>query len=254
MLNPIDWQQVVHDPGFWSLRYNGRFPGVTDEEGLAYFYAFYHLTEDEDELTEEEAEQVGWCRLSLSFPEDYTWQMTFNTEDGHAEGFYHEIFHPSIYPEGITIAVESGHERLPGLRWAELKHIERILSRHWQGDFDVRAIVPLLYPVVVVITFADLQEVRQSLASAWQGIGVLDASNTEYWLDDIIKVYDQEHEWTYTSHKAWEQLGPSVVALGEELWTYTEGYGWHTHKYMSTRYDPEEAGQFLPFFSMLERY
>src|SRR6266567_2691447 len=68
MLNPIDWQQVVHDPGFWSLRYNGRFPGVTDEEGLAYFYAFYHLTEDEDELTEEEAEQVGWCRLSLSFP------------------------------------------------------------------------------------------------------------------------------------------------------------------------------------------
>jgi|SRR6266567_9494970 len=87
MLDNVDWQQVVHDPRFWAVRYE-RFPGVTDEEDDTYFSEFYRLTEDEEEddflaryvgegddplPPETDSTARGWRTISIPFPENYSW-------------------------------------------------------------------------------------------------------------------------------------------------------------------------------------
>ncbi|SRR5579884_1276089 len=268
MLKHIDWQQIVHDPRFWAMRYE-RFPGVTDKEGDAYFYEFYRLTEEDDEdeydflagyvgegddplPPETDADAKGWRTVSIPFPENYSWKIEFATDGEHAEGIYHTLFHPDLPPEGLSMAEESGHERLPGLRWTELKQIERCLSRHGQGEFDVKAMVPLLYPVVGWINFDELQDVRQTLATAWQELQVLDANQTELWLDDLIEVYDRG--WVLRlEHKDWKPLSIYRQALynGSPLWIQTAENGWQTPSLASTRNLKKDTRRFLPFFSML---
>jgi hypothetical protein len=269
MLNTIDWQQIVHDPRFWAIRYASlaEVPGVTQEDHLFYFSEFYRLAEDEDDFLagyagdgddppppETDATARGWRTVSIPFPENYTWNIELTTEDGHANGIYHTLFHPDLLSRGLSIAEEGGHERLPGLRWAELKQVERCLNRHWQGYFDVRAIVTLLYPVVKWITFDDLAEVRQTLAAAWLDLQVLSASQTEQWLDDIIKVYD--HGWVLylDAQKNWKPLSIYKQALYNQGPLWIEGAnGWQTPGLASKRNLKKDTRQFLPFFSMLER-
>src|SRR5258708_4572389 len=96
--------------------------------------------------------------LTLCFPEKYTWALAFC--DGEVA---HQIYHPQRYPDGLLIAVESGNFLLPGLRWVELKQMVACLQPGWPLAFDLQTLYPLLYPVVDPVTFADYDEVRQTL-------------------------------------------------------------------------------------------
>lgn len=276
MLNTFDWQQAVHDPRFWAVRYGG-FPGVTEEAYNAYIaeYDFFNLAIlEEDPLAGYVGEgddpqladvEVGYRRLSLPFPEGYIWQMDFAAEDGEfMTGIYHAIFHPDMDQTGIlaslsgqgdttglSLAEESGHPRLPGLRWAELKQIATCLTQNRRGDFDVRAIIPLLYPVVELITFDDLQDVRQALAAAWRDLQVLDAAQIGPWLDENITVY--EKGWELRFEKEWKPRY-RTPSYEDTLWVQTGKEGWKTTRSTSMRHIKRDSQQFLPFFSMLERY
>ena len=267
----FDWQQAIRDPRFWAVRY-GKFPGVTQEEIDAYFdeYDFLNVAIFEDDplagYVGEGDEplpagvEIGYRSLSLIFPENYTWNIAFAAEEGEKmTGIYHEIYHPTIEnPTGLSIAVESGSPFLPGLRWIELKQIATCLVQNWSGNFDIQAIIPLLYPVVELITFDELQDVRQTLATAWRDLQVLDEDQIDHWLNEVITVYDKGWEWRF--EKEWKPAYSTRyykrgqwVHYDGELWVHTEN-GWQTFQRMSKRYFEEDTRPFLPFFTMLERY
>ena len=137
MPHPFNWQEAIHDPRFWAVRYGGQFPGVTDEEIDSYIgendflnlaileddpLAGYVGEGDDPQLANVE---VGYRRLGLSFPEGFAWQMDFAAEDAeHMTGIYHAISHPDLdltgilgpTTTGLSLAEESGHPRLPGDR------------------------------------------------------------------------------------------------------------------------------------------
>lgn len=276
MSNTFNWQEAIHDPRFWAVRYGGQFPGVTDEEIDSYIdeHDFLNLAileddplagyvgeGDDPQLAEVE---VGYRRLALSFPEGYLWLMDFAAEDGeHMTGIYHAIFHPDMDPAGflhptstgLSLAEESGHQRLPGLRWAELKQIQTCLAKNWHSDFDVQAVVPLLYPVIELITFDELDDVRQTLATAWQELHMLDSAQVEQWLDETIEVYEKGWVLHFDSQKEWRpnpyQKQPYPQ---EDLWIQTEERRWQTFHPSSERYFKKDSRQFSPFFSILEWY
>ena len=274
MLQSIDWQQAVHDPRFWALRYNGKFPTVTEEDYLSYRYEFYQLAalEDDDsdddplagyagegdELEPEgEEAEIGWRTLSLPFPETYSWKIELVTEEASpgAAGIYHSLFHPDFSPKGFLLAEESGHPSRPGLRWTELKQIETCLARQGFSDFEVKAVIPLLYPAVWKITFDDLQDVRQTLATVWQDLQVLDSTQAEQWLDDILEVYEKGWTLHLDAQKEWKPYPFQKQPYPQrEIWMQTEGNVWQTSINTSSRYTGRDAHQWLPFFSMLERY
>lgn len=273
MPNSFDWQEAMHDPRFWAVRY-GEFPGVTREESDSYIgeYDFLNLAileddplagyvgeGDDPQLAEVE---VGYRRLVLPFPEGYMWLMDFAAEEGEGmTGIYHAIFHPDLDPAGflhptstgLSLAEESGHPRLPGLRWAELKQIQTCLAQNWHGDFDVRAVVPLLYPVVEWITFDELEDVRQTLAKAWQELRVLNTTQIDRWLDETITVYDRGRVLQLNDQKEWKPLYWNLGYEGK-FWVQTEENGWQTFRLWSERYFKNDSRRFVPFFSMLERY
>jgi hypothetical protein len=108
MPSDFNWQQAVHDPRFWALRYccsrYDPFPGVTDEDVDAYIseHDFLNLAILEDDpLAGYVGEgddpaladvEVGYRRLALPFPEGYVWHMDFAAEEGkQMTGMYHEI-------------------------------------------------------------------------------------------------------------------------------------------------------------------
>lgn len=273
MTYDFDWQKAIHDPCFWALRY-GEFPGVTRDEVNEYIeeYDFLNLAIlEEDPLAGYVGEgddpelanvEVGYRRLAIPFPEDYVWQMDFAAEEGESlTGIYHAISHPEldlvhILPTstGLSLAEESGHERLPGLRWAELKQIESCLTRQGFDLFDVQALVPLLYPVVDHITFDELEDVRRALSASWQGLRILNATQAEQWLDWTITVYHQGQVLWLNEEKKWIELNRyDGDAQPCDLWTQTDGE-WQTISVMSERHTQEEARRFSRFFSMLKRY
>jgi hypothetical protein len=261
MLHTLDWQRVVHDPRFWSVRYYcqgdyQQFPGTTWKESSSWYKK---LMEDEQDISQtdvaEEMEE-GWT-LSLSFPEGYAWQMDYSSEDEMDTSTYHSLHHPTIYPEevypeGAFLAIEGPDDHLPGLRWAELKQIGTCLARHWQGDFDINAIIPLLYCVVRFITFNELEDVRQTLATAWQKLQVLDASQVDQWLAQIITIYDDGQFLQLNEQKEWKPLIWEPGFKGD-LWI-REAEEWKTPSERSLRHIREDSQHFLSFFSMLERY
>jgi hypothetical protein len=163
-----NWSEALLDPRFWVCRY-----AVDLSLATALFGVSYEECDDyglntilghggASDLAHEQLEgQVGSC-LTIPFPENYTWTMQFTQE-----GILHKILHPRTYPNGALIAEESGHAQLPGLRWSEVKQMVACLQREWTGMFDIRAMYPLLYPVVSQITFEDLDDVRQTLYAAW---------------------------------------------------------------------------------------
>jgi hypothetical protein len=273
MPTTFNWQNAIHDPRFWAMRYEG-LPGISWEEIHSYieesdFLNLAILEDDplagyageDDDLQLAEVEVGDRC-LALPFPEGYIWLMDFATEDSPClAGIYHTISHPTIDPvgflhtnsTGLSLAEESGHQRLPGLRWTELKYIQNCLAQNWSGDFDVWAIVPLLYPVVQFITFDELEDVRYTLTAAWQNLGALNAKQVDSWLDDLIIVYDKGRILRLDDQKEWKPLPGERVYEGE-LWIQTGKDEWKTFHSSSERYFKKDSSQFLPFFSMLERY
>jgi len=257
MLKTIDWQKTVHDPRFWAVRYGChgdylKFPGVTWKESLAWYKNLVGHDQDLQRAGTEEEMEEGWT-LSLSFPEDYSWQMDYTTEDEMDSGTYHSLHHPTTYPQGLYVAVEGPDDHLPGLRWAELKQIEASLMPSWQVSFDKEAHVPLLYPIVEHIAFAELEEVRQTLATAWQDLLGLDAMQAEQWLDQIMEVYEQGQVLRMNDQREWIPTFNNPRSKGEDFWVHTEKEGWKTTGPTSLRNIRKEAHHFLPFFSMLER-
>lgn len=267
----FDWQKAIHDPRFWALRYEN-FPGVTQEEVDAYCneYDFLNVAIlQDDPLAGYAGEgdeplpadvEIGCRSLPIPFPEGYTWKIAFAAEEGKdMTGIYHELYHPTIKnPQGLSIAVESGSPFLPGLRWIELKQIASCLEQNWSGDFDRQAIVPLLYPVVELITLDELQEVRQTLSAAWHDLQVLDEAQIEPWLNEIITVYDKGWEWRFDGEwkptyqiRHYEQ--GQWVPYDGDLWIQT-GDKWEFCGKPFRRYTEGDAHLFLPFFTMLERY
>lgn len=258
MFRTIDWQQVIHDPRFWAVRYQcygdyRRFPGTTEQEVVAWYKDIVVDKEDFEQTEDEEELEEGWA-LSLTFPEEYTWQMYYTTEDEMDSGTTHFLHHPLIYPKGIFLAAESSDDHLPGLRWTELKQIAACLTRDWQDDFDERAIIPLLYPVVQYITFKELEDVRQTLTTVWQDLQVLGAAQAEQWIDQILRIYDKGQILRLNVQKEWEVAFKNPKAPKDDLWIYTGEEGWKTSRPTSTRHLQRDLHQFLPFFSMLERY
>lgn len=130
--------------------------------------------------------------LTLFFPENYTWALEFAGGE-----IAHRIFHPKIYPHRIKIAEESGHELLPGLRWSELKQIVICLQQERTGTFDPQAVYPLLYPVVGMVTFAEYDEVRQTLHTVWETLQIFEPSQMKRWLDETIEVYEKNRRQQY---------------------------------------------------------
>ncbi|HVU67828.1 MAG TPA: hypothetical protein VHD63_11885 [Ktedonobacteraceae bacterium] len=280
MPTDFNWQQAVHDPRFWALRYGcskyDPFPGVAPEEVSQYIEEqdFLNLAIlDEDPLAGYVGEgddpqlaeiEVGSRRLVLPFPEGYSWLMDFAAEDGeNLTGIYHELFHPEMDPmgylhptsRGLALAEESGHERLPGLRWAELKQIEACLRHQSFALFDLQAIVPLLYFIVNPVSFDEYDEVCHTLAGCWQGLRVLDAVQADQWLSHYVTVYHQGQEWWRDEQKewhSWRAYAPS--AQSRTLWTHSEENGWQTINESSYRHTREDGHPFLPFFSMLQRF
>jgi hypothetical protein len=182
--------------------------------------------------------------LTLSFPENYTWALEFGSD-----GLAHQIYHPQRYPDGLLIAVESGNFFLPGLRWVELKQLVACLQPAWPFAFDVQTLYPLLYPVVDPVTFAEYDEVRQTLRTAWEALQLSEPFQLEKWLDAGIRVYEQGRVLHYDAAQGWHD--PSGEIHEEKLWLPDPAGGWYTNWPWSMRHD---ARPFAPFFEMLERH
>ena len=210
---------------------------------------------EKNQQDNEEEMEEGWM-LSLPFPEGFVWQIDDTSEDEMNMATYHTLHHPTfypenVYPEGAFIAEEGPDDHLPALRWTELKQMGTCLTRHWQGDFDVNAVIPLLYLLVRYITFDELEDVRQTLGTAWQRLRVLDASQTDQWLAQIITIYDNGH-YLWLDEQKWKPLGGQAGFQGD-LWIQ-EGEDWKTPCERSRRPIHEDSHHFFHFFSMLERF
>ena len=114
------------------------------------------------------------------------------------------------------------------------------------------AVIPLLYPVVWQITFAELKDVRQTLATAWQELGVLDSAQIEQWLDEIITVYDKGWVRHLNNQKQWESSPYQTLPYQADLWIQTQS-GWQTTVETSVRSIGNDVHRWSAFFSMLEQ-
>jgi hypothetical protein len=182
--------------------------------------------------------------LTLSFPENYTWALEFGSD-----GLAHQIYHPQRYPDGLLITVQGGNFLLPGLRWAELKQMVACLQPAWPGTFDLQTLYPLLYPVVDPVTFAEYDEVRQTLGTAWEALQLSEPFQLEKWLDASIRVYEKGRVLHYNAAQGWHDSFGNINE--EKLWFPDPAGGWYTNWPWSRRHD---ARTFAPFFEMLERY
>src|ERR1700704_4473710 len=99
MPTTFDWQQAVHDPRFWAIRYrcDGHwylFPGVTGKAIQSYIDQHDFLNLD---ILEDDPLAGGYRRLSIPFPEHFTWHIDFAAEEGAAlTGIYHTLSHPDL--------------------------------------------------------------------------------------------------------------------------------------------------------------
>src|SRR5260370_21890358 len=96
------------------------------------------------------------------------------------------------------------------------------LQQWGYGAFDARVVFHLLYPVVWLITFDDLDDVRQTLRAAWDVLQVLEPSGLARWVDEVIVIYDKgqmlfydpvlgRHEpFELASHPTEDPLWPSA--------------------------------------------
>ena len=239
----LNGNDVVHDPVFWSNRYDG-LPGISHEQDYAYFLRLMGCPDDPGPV-DFMPELVGGSLLDIPFPEGYSWRIIFVPE-----GIFHEILHPEIYPDGVTIASEGGDPYLPGLRWPELRQIALCLTSDWQGTFDVHAIIPLLFPVVQFVTFEEVKEVSQILTRELEALKLIDAPPLEPWLDQMIQVYDHGEYYTYDPASGW-QPETEGEEEAEPLWVYSPDRGWHTPIAQGCR--QESSDQFAAFFAMLDR-
>ena len=242
----LNGNDVVHDSAFWSYRYQG-LPGVSDEQNHAYYVRVMGC-EDDPGLLENVPDLVAGSDLYIPFPEGFTWRIAF-----WPYGIGHRIFHPEIYPDGVTLADESGSPFLPGLRWPELRQIATCLASDWQGTFDVHAIIPLLFPVVESVTFEEAEEVRHRLLMELEALKLIDAPPLEPWLDQMMKVYDHGQFFIHDPVSGWrpETEGEEGEEEAEPMWVSTPDRGWHTPT--SQGYRQESSDQFAAFFAMLDR-
>jgi hypothetical protein len=263
-----NWNEALAHPCFWASHYALHLSDTGDLESFFGRSAsqchefFLLLYGDEDFETplppDTEYEYTPASVLGLSFPENYTWMLEFG-----GCGLAHEIYHPQIYPGGLLMAVESGHFRLPGLRWAELKQmVTCCLQPEWSEAFDPQTLYPLLYTVVDPVTFVEYDEVRQTLRTAWEALQIVKPLQLEQWLDASIRVYEKGRVLSYDAAQGWydpyEQLAhnPKVLLAPrtineEDLWLPDQAFGWYTNWPWSIRHDAE---LFAPFFKMLERH
>jgi hypothetical protein len=184
--------------------------------------------------------------LTLSFPEDYTWALEF----GEGE-VAHQIYHPQRYPEGLLIAVVGGHSLLPGLRWTEVKQMVACLQPAWPATFALQTLYPLLYPIVDPVTFAEYDEVRQTVGTAWEALHLSEPFQLEPWLDASIRVYEQGRLLHYQAAHGWQD--PFGNVSEEKLWLADRAGDWFcTARNSTRRYGSHDI--FVPFFEMLERH
>ncbi|HEX6480006.1 MAG TPA: hypothetical protein VF043_14280 [Ktedonobacteraceae bacterium] len=268
-----NWSEALADPCFWAAHYALHLANASDLESFFGRKASHceefllHLYGDEDFETplpsdtwpsDIKYEYTPASVLGLSFPENYTWILEFG-----GCGLTHEIYHPQMYPGGLLIAVESGHYRLPGLRWTELKQmVTCCLQPDWPEAFDPQTLYPLLYTVVDPVTALEYDEVRQTLRTAWEVLQVMKPLQLEKWLDASIRVYEKGRVLSYDAAQGWydpeEQLAQNPKVLlaprnikEEDLWLPDPTGGWFCNEYHSMRHD---ADLFTPFFEMLERH
>ena len=246
-----DWPEAIANPCFWVNRYYEVDPDValdlfdvSFKECRSYYLKHLLGCEDDSERADEELDRMEGSSLVIPFPEDYTWTTHFT----HA-AFVHTISHPEVYPGGVRIAEESGHGSLPGLRWSELKQMVTCLQQRGYGTFDARAAFPLLHPVVWLVTFNELDDIRQTLHTAWDVLQVLKPSRLDRWVDETIVIYDKGQMLFYDPalghHKP---LGLARHATEEPLWAYDPLRGWHTGHSLRS-----DSSPFARFFAMLER-
>lgn len=182
------WSEALAHPCFWVEHYaflvSGKgdldaFFGRSAEQCEAFFRLLYGDEDFHMPLPPgAEYEYIPANVLGLSFPENFTWMLEFG-----GCGLAHQIYHPQVYPGGHLIAVESGHLRLPGLRWAELKQmVACFFQPEWSEVFDAQTLYPLLYTVVDPVTKASYDEVRQTLRTAWEALQIVKPSQLEQWL------------------------------------------------------------------------
>lgn len=81
--------------------------------------------------------------------------------------------------------------------------------------------MPLLYPVVWRVAFDDLEEVRSTLAAAWQALGILDTVQANTWLDETITIYDKGQDFMLDAQREWKSLYPASRVNQQGLWVDT---------------------------------
>lgn len=247
-----DWSEALANPCFWVNRYCEVDPdvatklfGVSIKECQSYYLKHLLGCKDDSEQGDEELNRIEGSTLLIPFPEHYTWTTHF-THDA----FVHTLSHPEVYPDGAPIAEEGGSGSLPGLRWSELKQMVACLQHWGHGAFDARAVYPLLYPVVWLITFDELDDVRQTLCAAWGVLQVLEPSGLARWVDETIVIYDKGQMLFYDPalgrHEPFELASH---ATEEPLWACDPLRGWHTDHTLRS-----DSSTFASFFAMLERY
>ncbi len=249
-----DWRGAFADPRFWAGRYwfvdehvIADLLGVSSQECDDYYRDQVVGYDDDPMLVTRDPQFTRGSTRWLSFPESYTWRMEI-TQAGN----FHTIFHPQMYPHGAFIAEESGHALLPGLRWAELKQMVACLQQEQSEVFESRAVFPLLYPVVLPITFDELNDVRQMLYAAWEALHLFKPPQLDPWLDEILQVYEKGKVFHYDPGQGWYEPDYAIYpATDLPLWTYDPGRGWHTNTGASLRQD---SSKFIHFFDMLERH
>jgi len=266
-----DWSEALADPCFWAAHYAlnpwgatrdvEAFFGRSVEHCEAFLLNLYGDDDFETPLpSDAEYEYTPASVLGLSFPENYTWMLEFG---GYELG--HEIYHPQTYPEGLLIAGESAHFLLPGLRWAELKQmVACCLQPEWSEAFDPQTLYPLLYTIVDPVTFAEYDEVRQTLRTAWGALQIVNPPQLEPWLDASIRAYEKGQVLSYDAVQGWydplEQrvrdpkvlLAPRTINK-EDLWLSASPGNWFcTNQHSMRRYGHHDT--FAPFFEMLDRH
>jgi len=254
-MSPLtNWREAFADPRFWAGRYwfvdepvVADLLGVSSQQCDDYYRDQVIGDEEDPVLVTRYGQFTSGSTLWLCFPESYSWRMEITQE-----GDFHTIFHPQVYPHGILIAEESGHELLPGLRWAELKQMVACLQQEPTEAFESSAIFPLLYPVVQPVTFEELDDVRQTLHAAWQALHLFEPPQLDLWLDAILQVYEKGKVLYYDHGQGWYEPDYAVYpATDLPLWTYDPDRGWHTNNRTTLRQD---SSPFNPFFEMLERH